>query len=60
MSRRIASEREGLSFCSFAHRSISDRRAEDSRIANTGSRPVAGRPGFFGNTFSLDVFGMFW
>jgi hypothetical protein len=50
MIRRIASERVGRSSC-FLHQSSNlDRRAEDKRIAVTGSRPVAGRPLFFGST----------
>jgi len=58
--RRIASEREGLSFCCLAQASILDVRLGGRRTARTGSRPVAGRPGFFGITFSLDRFAMFW
>jgi hypothetical protein len=59
--RRIASEREGRSFCSLAHVSIMDLSPNGSRIVRTGSRPVAGRPGrLFGVTFSLDDLAMFW
>jgi hypothetical protein len=57
---RIASEREGLSFCCLAQVSIADLTASGSRTVRTGSRPVAGRPGLFGVTFSFDVFAMFW
>src|SRR5262249_20364349 len=46
-SRRIATERDGLSGCCFAHASIADLSSGDSRIADTGSCPVAGRPRFF-------------
>ena len=49
-SWRIASEREGLSGCCFAQVSIADRSAGESRIADTGSCPVAGRPRFFRTT----------
>jgi hypothetical protein len=59
-SRRIASERVGLSFCCLAQLSIADLVAGGSRSVRTGSRPVAGRPGFFGVTFSIDDLAMFW
>ena len=49
-SWRIASEREGWSGCCFAQLSISDLSAGESRIADTGSCPVAGRPRFFRTT----------
>ena len=49
-SWRIASEREGLSGCCFAQFSISNLSARESRIADTGSCPVAGRPRFFRTT----------
>jgi hypothetical protein len=58
--RRIASEREGLSFCCLAQFSIANLVLGASRTVRTGSRPVAGRPGFFGVTFSLDGLAMFW
>jgi hypothetical protein len=58
--RRIASEREGLSFCRLAQLSIADRSGGGSRTVRTGSLPVAGRPGFFGVTFSIDGPAMFW
>ena len=58
--RRIASDREGLSFCCLAQLSIANLSAIGSRKVRTGSRPVAGRPGLFGVTFSLDAFAMFW
>jgi hypothetical protein len=48
--RRMASDREGLSGCRLAQSSIRDLSAGDSRIAVTGSWPVAGRPRFFGST----------
>jgi hypothetical protein len=57
--RRIASERDGSSFC-LAQLSIADLSAGGSRTVSTGSRPVAGRPGFFGITFSFDRLAMFW
>jgi hypothetical protein len=61
ISRRIASERVGLSFCCFAQVSIVDLSSTGSRIVRTGSRPVAGRPGrLFGVTFSVDDLAMFW
>jgi hypothetical protein len=60
ISRRIASDREGLSFCCLDQLSISALNPGGSRIDSTGSRPVAGRPGFFGITFSLDSLRMFW
>ena len=34
--------------------------AGDNRIVTTGSRPVAGRPGRLGITFSVDRFVIFW
>jgi hypothetical protein len=58
--RRIASEREGLSFCCLAQFSIANLVLGGSRTVRTGSRPVAGRPGLFNVTFSLDGFAMFW
>jgi hypothetical protein len=48
--RRIASEREGLSFCCLAQFSIANRVPDGSRTVRTGSWPVAGRPRFFGVT----------
>jgi hypothetical protein len=39
---------------SAAHASTRRTRSRGSLIASTGSRPVAGRPRFFGNTFLLD------
>jgi hypothetical protein len=60
ISRRIASEREGLSFSCSAQVSMADLSARGSRTVRTGSRPVAGLPGFFGVTFSLDDLAMFW
>ena len=60
ISRRMASDREGLSFCFLAHFSISDLTASGNRSASTGSRPVAGRPRFLGITFSLDALRIFW
>src|SRR5262249_3821360 len=59
MRRRIASEREGLSFCCLAHVSIADLTVSGRRTVRTGSRPVAGRPGFLGITFSVDGLTMF-
>jgi hypothetical protein len=60
-SWRIASEREGLSGCCFAQVSIADLSAGESRIAETGSLPVAGRPRFlFGSTFFVDMVSIFW
>ncbi len=58
--RRIASEREGLSFCCLAQFSTANLRTGASRKVMTGSRPVAGRPGLFGVTFSVDDLAMFW
>jgi hypothetical protein len=58
--RRIASDRDGLSFCCLAQLSIADLSVTGRRTVRTGSRPVAGRPGLFGVTFSVDVFAMFW
>jgi hypothetical protein len=55
--RRIASEREGLSGCCFAQFSIADLSGNESRIADTGSCPVAGRPRFF-RTTGIDFFGI--
>jgi hypothetical protein len=49
-SWRIASEREGLCGCCFAQASMADLSAGESRIADTGSCPVAGRPRFFRTT----------
>ena len=56
----MASERDGLSFCCVAQLSMADLSAGGSRSVSTGSRPVAGRPGRFGITFSVDRFAMFW
>src|SRR5262249_12998630 len=53
--RRMASERGGLSSCFAAHASIASRISGESLIAVTGSRPVAGRPLFFGTT-PIDFF----
>ena len=47
IKRRIASEREGLSFCCLAQLSILDLNAGERRTARTGSCPVGGRPRFF-------------
>ena len=60
ISRRIASERDGLSFCRLAHLSMASRVLGGRRTVRTGSRPVAGRPGLFGVTFSVDRSAMFW
>jgi hypothetical protein len=49
-SRRIATDREGLSFSCWAHLSISALNAGGSRTASTGLSPVRGRPRFFRNT----------
>jgi hypothetical protein len=46
ISRRIASERDGLSFCSLAQFSTAILVADGSRKVKTGSWPVAGRPLF--------------
>src|SRR5215471_6099408 len=48
--RRIASERDGLSFCCLAQFSMANRVLGGSRTVRTGSWPVAGRPRFFGVT----------
>jgi hypothetical protein len=59
--RRIASDREGLSFCCLAQLSMASRVLGGRRTVSTGSRPVGGRPGgLFGVTFSVDSFAMFW
>ena len=58
--RRIASDRDGLSCWCLAQFSMADLSAGGSRTVSTGSRPVAGRPGFFGITFSFDRHAMFW
>lgn len=55
-SRRMASERSGLSVCLAAQASTFSRNSDESRIAVTGSRPVAGRPLFFRTTFLRDAF----
>ena len=58
-SRRIASDREGLSGCRLAQSSICDLSADDSRTAVTGSWPVGGRPRFFritGIDFGINVY----
>jgi hypothetical protein len=57
--RRIASERDGLSLCCLAQFSIADLTVSGRRTVRTGSRPVAGRPGFL-VTFSVDGLTMFW
>ena len=59
-SRRMASERAGVSACLAAQLATAARNSSDSLIAVTGSRPVAGRPPLlgFGST-DLD-FDMFW
>lgn len=46
----MASEREGISGCSFAQLSIAVLSGNESRMADTGSCPVAGRPRFFRTT----------
>jgi hypothetical protein len=51
-SRRMASERGSPSSCRAAQVSIDARNSAESRMAVTGSRPVAGRPLFFGSTAS--------
>ena len=48
--RRIASDREGLSFCCLAQFSMANRVLGGSCTVRTGSCPVAGRPRFFGVT----------
>jgi hypothetical protein len=48
--RRIASDREGLSFCCLAQLSMASRVLGGRRTVKTGSWPVAGRPRFFGVT----------
>src|SRR6516225_1996676 len=53
-SRRIASEREGLSGCCLAQSSICDLSAGDSRTAVTGSWPVGGRPRLFFRNTGID------
>jgi hypothetical protein len=55
----MASDRDGLSSCCLAQLSIFDFSVGDSRIAETGSRPVAGRPRLLGTTFFLDVLRIF-
>jgi hypothetical protein len=60
IKRRIASEREGLSFCCLAQFSMANRVLGGSRTVRTGSRPVAGRPGLLGMAFSVDRWAMFW
>ena len=52
----MASERSGLSVCLAAQASTFSRNSDESRIAVTGSRPVAGRPLFFRTTFLRDAF----
>src|SRR5262249_2026307 len=44
ISRRIASERDGLSLCCLAQVSIADLRSIGRRTVRVGSCPVAGRP----------------
>jgi hypothetical protein len=58
-SRRSASEREGLSNWRSAHSSTRSRSAGGTRNAMIGSRPVAGRPRFFGFTFFVDSAAIF-
>ena len=53
MSRRSASDRDGLSGWRLAHASTSAVNAGGARKVSTGSLPVAGRPRFLGNTFFL-------
>ncbi len=60
ISRRIASDREGLPFCRLAQFSMASRVLGGRRTVRTGSRPVAGRPGLFGVTFWVDCLDMFW
>jgi hypothetical protein len=55
-SRRMASERSGLSVCLAAQASTFSRNSDESRIAVTGSRPVAGLALFFRTTFLRDAF----
>ena len=50
----MASERPGSSTCWAAHLSTAARICVDSRIAVTGSCPVAGLPGLFRTTFLVD------
>jgi hypothetical protein len=50
-SRRMASERSGLSVCLAAQASTFSRNSDESWIAVTGARPVAGLPLFFRTTF---------
>ena len=50
-SRRIASENFGVPGCFSAHLTTAPRNSAGSRMAVTGSCPVAGRPGRFCNTF---------
>jgi hypothetical protein len=57
-SRRIASDREGLSCCCLAQFSIADLIARGSRTVRTGSRPVAGRPGFCHGCMSMPYGGV--
>jgi hypothetical protein len=49
-SRRIASERDGLSGSCLAQLSIAALSESERRMADTGSCPVAGRPLFFRTT----------
>jgi len=56
ISRRMASERPGESSSLAAHVSTAVRISFDSRMAVTGSWPVAGRPGRFRTTFFVDSF----
>jgi hypothetical protein len=55
-SRRMAWERPGLSACLEAQSSTAARISPESRIAVTGSCPVAGRPGRLRTTFFFDDF----
>jgi hypothetical protein len=52
----MASERPGVSSCLVAHVSTAARISFESRMAVTGSWPVAGRPGLFRTTFFVDSF----
>jgi len=53
IQRRIAADR--VISRSAAHLSTRVTSSRDTRIARTGSRPVAGLPRFLGNTFFLDL-----
>jgi hypothetical protein len=56
----MASERPGSSFCFDDQASTFDKNSSESRIARTGSRPVAGRPPLLGFGNTVPDFGMFW